>query len=305
MTLIVLGVDGLDYGLVDKWDISGYKLSQSKNIETFSYSRDFPKTIEVWPTVATGVDPEEHGIHGKNVSDWNNPVLRKMSNYSHHLPSSVNRKIRSILDSSESFEFGIKETNTETVFDKPGRAVQSWPGVKNSEDLVEVWQMTDKGYSEKEFKREVFSKAAGQIGWVIESMNYDPSLTAAHIHATDILGHVYTNNETEINLDGENIDLLKHSYEYMYEFVDEIKDAMDSDDELLILSDHGMRNQALDDDDFGTHSYRAFASTSLDDPLPDSLFGIKDYIEKNIGEADEYETMDMPKEQLRDLGYIN
>jgi len=82
---------------------------------------------------------------------------------------------------------------------------------------------------------------------------------------------------------------------------------MSDEDELLILSDHGMTNELIDDQnvDFGVHSFRAFAATTSDDPLPESVFDVRDWIEAHVEDAEEEDAMEMPKERLRELGYIH
>jgi predicted AlkP superfamily phosphohydrolase/phosphomutase len=61
-TLTVLGIDAADYRLARQWDCSNILLGNSQEIQTFSYSLDVPATLEVWPTIATGKLPQEHGI---------------------------------------------------------------------------------------------------------------------------------------------------------------------------------------------------------------------------------------------------
>lgn len=82
---------------------------------------------------------------------------------------------------------------------------------------------------------------------------------------------------------------------------------MSEEDDLLILSDHGMTNELVDgpNENFGTYSFRAFVSTTIEDPLPETVFDIYDWVENHAEEADEEEAMEMPKERLRELGYID
>ena len=61
-SLTVLGLDAADYRLAKRWDCENLLLDNHCGIRTFSYSLDVPATLEVWPTIATGVTPEEHGV---------------------------------------------------------------------------------------------------------------------------------------------------------------------------------------------------------------------------------------------------
>jgi hypothetical protein len=90
--------------------------------------------------------------------------------------------------------------------------------------------------------------------------------------------------------------------------VENVIEAMSEDDELLILSDHGMKNGLIDDSApaYGSHSFRAFAATTIDDPLPETVFDVFEWVESHVerGEEDD-EELEMPKERLRKLGYID
>lgn len=54
------------------------------------------------------------------------------------------------------------------------------------------------------------------------------------------------------------------------------------------------------------HSYRSFASTTVNEDLPKSVFDYKDWIENNYGSVKQKENpdIDMPEDRLRQLGYI-
>jgi hypothetical protein len=141
----------------------------------------------------------------------------------------------------------------------------------------------------------VLGKAAAQFGWVREMLNHNVSLVATHVHAPDIFGHTYA----------ERPDDLQRTYERVAEFVTEIRDLLGEDDEMLVISDHGMRNSLLDpDEEPSTHSYRAFASSTLD-TIPSGMRDAYEWIDGHVEDVDvDEEAMEMPEEQLRQLGYI-
>jgi len=306
MTLVVLGLDALDAGLIKYWDLDSFKLSKNGEIETFSYGHDKPYTLEVWPTIATGLHPEDHGITAKTSSDWENSVLDFLSQFAYHLPGDVQSRLGTFVDSITSSEFDLAETSSETIFDGPKRTVQNWPGVAEGHELVDVWDMTNEGYSKSAFNREVLGKAAGQFGWAREMLRHDPVLAGVHIHALDVFGHAYADERDDLTHSTGRIQDLERTYRDVAAKVDELRDALSEDDELLILSDHGMTNELLDDDDvdYGSHSFRAFAATTIDDPLPETVFDVYDWVENHVEHAEAEEALEMPKERLRELGYI-
>lgn len=307
MTFIILALDGLDAGLVDYWDIEELKLNRHGEMETFNYGFEDPYTLEVWPTIATGLHPEEHGITAKDSSEWGNPILGYLSKFAYLLPSDVQSRLGTYIEEVTGSDFSLAETSERTFFDGPKRTVENWPGVKDSHKLEEVWKMTSAGYSHSAFRREVLGKAAGQFGWAREMLRHDPVLAGVHIHALDVLGHAYTEKGKQDKHASGKIQDLKKSYQDIGLKVRDLKDALSDNDDLLILSDHGITNEIIDsrDTDFGSHSFRAFAATTLDEPLPEDVFMVYDWVESHTEHAEEEESMEMPKERLRELGYID
>ena len=314
MTLIVLALDALDAGLVEEWELDNLKLNNHKQIETFDYSRDKPYTLEVWPSVATGVHPKEHGIGGKEHSGWSTSLNPLFSFASKFLSLRARSKIGDILESiGFKQEYNVPEKDLDTFMDGEGRTVHNWPGIYNREEIVYMWEIgKEPDYSIDKLNRLVFGKTAEHFGWAREMLNYNLELAALHNHSLDILGHSYTYSDEGIEgsetAGSENhLDELESAYIKVDRFVGELEESLGDDDEILILSDHGMKNDVLDDDEFGEHSYRAFASTTMSKELPESVLDFREWIEKNIEEVNQEDkgTVNMPTEQLRELGYID
>lgn len=63
MTIVVLGWDGLDPELLERWGLADAFGETLIAAETFSNpSVGIPHTRELWPTIITGLTPAEHGI---------------------------------------------------------------------------------------------------------------------------------------------------------------------------------------------------------------------------------------------------
>ena len=298
MTIVVLGIDALDAKTVQTF--SNLELSQSSEIETFSHMRDTPYTLEVWPTVATGKMPNSHGITGSGTSNWDSIFIDFLSRFTGSLPEGQRGELGRIVEKYTGNEYNISETEKETLFDHSNRLVHDWPGVRNNEYLLKVWKTLkpqEGGKSDTEFQREVKGVASEQFGWVEEMINHDLDLVATHIHTIDVCGHVYCDN--------------KEKYQDIYSWVDrkvgDILHEMSEEDELVILSDHGMEVEwESEDTDPGGHSWRAFASTTLDKELFDHVADFRGWIEPEIEDIEEQdsENIKYDEEQLRDLGYI-
>lgn len=308
MTFLILGLDALDFGLVEMWDLEPIQLENYRQIETFSYGHNVPYTLEVWPTIATGLHPRDHGITAKTSSDWENPILDFLSQYAYLLPGRLQSRLGKFFESATSSEFALAETTAETIFDAPNRTVHNWPGVANGRELLDVWNMIDAGYGKWSLEREVLGKAASQFGWAKEMLRHDTDLAGVHIHSLDVLGHAYASEGNDNTHSSSNLQELERIYRDFARRVGNIRGEMDDEDELLILSDHGMTNELTDGPEayHGGHSQRAFAGTTLDVELPGTVFEyfgwVNSHLEKSkhVGE----EPLAMPTEHLRDLGYI-
>lgn len=301
MTLVVLGIDGLDAAQVEHFDLDELRLETHGDLETFAHQHDRPHTMEVWPTVATGVGPSDHGISVSGTSDWSNPVVQLASDVvGPHLNFSQRERLGGLASRLTGADWTVAETDRETVFDGPGRFVHDWPGVHRSEVLRRVWGYLDEAKeadaTREAFDRNVWSVAAEQFGWVRELLDHEAALVATHVHVLDAAGHVHGTDE----------DHYGAFYRKTADYVAEIRAAMADEDELLVLSDHGLTTPWTDDgdDEIWKHSWRAY-SASTADSRPTSVFDARAWIEDHVDDADVSGTdVDVPVEQLRQLGYI-
>lgn len=301
MTLVILALDALDAGLVERFDLDSYRLGSSTDVRTFAHARDQPFTPEVWATVATGLGPEEHGVTGAGTSEWDNPLLEFASTFSAKLPESRRGQLGDLVGRITGESERVGRTDRRTIFDREGGVVRNWPGVGDGADLQRAWDLmvaVSKDTSRREFERELLGLGAEQFGWAREMLNHEVSVAGVHVHTLDAAGHAYSGDEAA----------LRHVYERVGGFVEEVEAALGPDDDLLLLSDHGMRAAFLDDDAGeapGSHSWRAYASATTAD-VPDDVYDVADWVERHVGDvaADEDGRVEMPMEQLQDLGYV-
>lgn len=301
MTLFLLALDALDAGLVEHFDVDAFRLESYGEIETFARTQDDPFTPEVWATVATGLDPDEHGVTGAGTSEWDNPMLDFASKFTGGLSESVRGKFGKIVREQTGERERLGETESETVFDRDDAVVHNWPGVYNGAELQRAWDLMNAvsdGKPQHEFERELFGLAAEQFGWIREMGNHDISLAGVHVHALDAAGHAYADDEES----------LEHVYRRVGDFVTELLESMDETDELLLLSDHGMRTTFYEDEEDGSpasHSWRAYASATTEE-VPESVFEVREWVENRIVPSVGHPERDVEidKEQLRDLGYV-
>lgn len=300
MTLLVLALDALDHGLIEHFDVDAFRLGSDGGIETFAHTQDTPYTPEVWATVATGLPPEDHGVTGTGTSEWENSILSVLSRVSGQFSESTRGTLGRVVRRQTGERERIGETDADSVFDLDGAVVHNWPGVYDGSYLQRAWDLMNaasEGTPRHEFERECFGLCAGQFGWAREMLNHPVSLAGVHVHTLDAAGHAYADDEAA----------LRRVYERVGGFVAEIEAALREDDDLLILSDHGMRTAFYPGDEGENpagHSWRAYASTTADDH-PKSVYDVREWIESRVTDTQvEREGIDMPTERLRELGYL-
>lgn len=301
MTLVVLAIDALDPELVDHFDCEHMALEDYGRMETFAYTKEQPLTPEVWATVATGLHPDDHGIAKAGTSEWDNPVVDFLSNYTWTLGFWMRGRLGDLANSLLGAEYSIPVTDAESMFDRPGRVVHDWPGVVNMHWLEQVWETAnpgEDGTTHGEFQRAVYGIAVQQFAWIKETLRHPCSLVGTHTHLLDMGGHIYAEDEEE----------LGRMYRWVDEWVGDIRAAMGRDDELLILSDHGIVTPWSPDGDLdmSMHSWRAFSGSTFDS-RPLDVYEVREWVERRVDDSayDPGGTVDLPTEQLRDLGYID
>lgn len=299
MTLYVIAADALDYGILEDFDMN--LLSHSKEISTFTHTLDQPYTLEVWPTVATGVGPESHGVSSRKSEStkWDSPLLEFASKFTSHLPYEIRTYLGDVVEDLTGTEHSIRETDHHTVFDDVDSVVHNWPGVTNSSELERVWDIAkpQDGRTVVSYNRDLRWIGAEQFGWLLETTDWDVDVAATHIHTLDFAGHAFYDNRDE----------LRSSYEWFAGWLDRIVDNLDEEDELLVLSDHGIETTWIDGDDVGGgHSMRAVALSTIDLDGLESVYDAREWMESHIAHQDteNAENVNLPTEQLEDLGYI-
>lgn len=296
-TICVLALDAADYELLQKWGCNNILLERRSKLKTFSWSKDEPYTPEVWATVATGVSPKAHGIGAsKQEMDWNNPLLRFASRFTEKLPNTVRQELgRPFREYGFESEFNQIEDGVSHPFD----AQLSWPGLGKARHLRRMWRLMDdtvRGSMPQPLVDERMKSLTGQeLGFLVAMNNTQKGVVGAHAHVLDIAGHLFA----------EDTETLREWYEWVDAQVGWLRSHCNK---LVILSDHGIQNASSNDEDLGSHSWRAFISSQgINAELPDSVYDVREYLE---GHAETYDaeptkaTMDTPTETLEDLGYL-
>ncbi|RJT07991.1 alkaline phosphatase family protein [Halococcus sp. IIIV-5B] len=293
--LTVLGLDAVDYRLAQRWDCENLLLNNHRELKTFSYSLDVPATLEVWPSIATGQPPQEHGVVVNQIGWDNRTGLNIVVKLAQLLPDTVHSSLLQL--KKDRLGSSIQQTEAAHIFDRG--SVYNWPGLTPCLDwnLEGEWfsGVTEGNLSEEEFRRRHLGSAGKGIGWLAGQSLANVPISGAHIHYLDHMGHLY----------GKRPETLRSAYMEMDALVGWLRQQVDR---LVIISDHGMQTTSTDDSDPGVHSSHALMATTEFGELPTNVMDIRDWLDERVVEDTEEReskaTVDAPMEHLRDLGYL-
>lgn len=297
-TVAILGIDAADYQLCNEWNCSNLLLDSHHLINSVAYSIDVPATLEVWPSIATGLRPSKHGV----ILD---PTDRDSENLLYRLGVGMNQllpdPLRDWIHQLKEQQIGTKypQTSSPTIFSRKGGSVYNWPGVTPCHD----WRREGKWFkaviegnmSEQEFYKRHIGDVGKGVGWLAAQRQVNIPVAGVHVHMLDHMGHLYA----------ERPDELRRAYEDVDALVGWLREVVDR---LIIISDHGMQSSVFDDSNPGVHSWRSFIATTGEyDSLPDSVLDVNDWILELVDDENNDQTKttaDAPIEHLQDLGYI-
>lgn len=298
--LFILGIDGVDFSLATEND---YLLSKTVQWDLDEYPE--LHTLRIWPSMFTGELPHRSDdlidplIRGKSKDDkrvqsanWTSQYMRFLSKISHLLlPKSVRSSLGNSLQRRGVIKAGYDSVEWDnTVFDGMLSNVINLP----TYNPLPVQQKLKQGWKTKinegnaglgELNQLASEERTGVWSELEDALNHGYDLTWAYVYATDIFGHV--------DFDYGYLSAVQQVYE---EIVSPLREAMAPEDELVIISDHGM----VERDGAGEHRPPGWFTTTVDDvDLPATPKDVRPWIEGIVG------TQSHNKEEtLRDLGYI-
>lgn len=325
MTLVVLGIDALDPDIVGQGSYSNLTLDTYRGIDTIVSSMGEPSTHELWPTIITGMPPEEHGLVLEEGVAWSNPWIRLLRDSAgRFLPDSFRTKVGAwLLNQTEEDAFRMpasyySDNHLETVF--TGRSSKAI-GIPN---FVVDPDDEDREHELRKNMGELFERDPGEKGGhtsddprefyelcmemsmiriartrrALRSRSYE--LVFGYTSGLDLIGHV-TYDLPE---------LQKRAYSEIDDFVGELRGDLEEDeDELLLVSDHGLQD--------GVHTKEAMVA-GTDQEMVDSIGSVSDVksaLDRELSDGEHepessemwersVEGEDKVRDQLEDLGYM-
>lgn len=299
--LFVIGVDGVDLTVAREKDLL---LSETVEWDL----EEYPKlhTLRIWPSMFLGSLPHEDDdlpdpiAHSRSDRDqerleranWTSPTMRFLSKFSHLLlPPSVRAPIGEFLqDRGVVKAHHDSEDWPDTVFDGLLSKVINLPTYNPmpvQRDLKAGWKARvregDAGLEELE---ELAQRERDAVRDELdEALDHGYDLTWAYVFCPDIFGHL--------------------DYEYSYpravervrdEVIEPVRERLDEDDQLVVVTDHGMEVR----DGAGEHRPPGWLTTDASgQDLPSRPTRVRPWIEGLVGQQSRDK-----EEVLRDLGYI-
>ena len=322
MTVVVLGIDALDPDIVDPADHPNLVLDSHAGIGTIRSVAGEPSTHELWPTIITGLTPEEHGLKLDDGVAWENPLLRTGSTVADSvLPDAVQTRLGAwLLNSTDEDAFRMpasyyEERGLSTLLDGEGRQAIGVPNyvVEDTDDrehqlrrgMGELFERDpDATGGHESADPETFYEQCMEMAMIrtarvrraLRSRRYE--LVFGYTSGLDLIGHV----------SHDRPELQQRAYTELDCFVGELRGDLRDGDELVLVSDHGLQD--------GLHTDEAMIAAT-DPGVVDAVEGVLDVraaIADLLGSGDhtpETDTdreggleSDAVREQLEDLGYV-
>lgn len=329
MTVVVLGIDALDPDLLEQYEFPNLRLTETKRISTISSTaNNEPSTHELWPTIITGLPPEEHGIQLDDGLSWENPILRIGSRVGGKvLPNSVRVRLGAwLLDNTDEGNFRgpasyYEKHGIPTVFDDVEAKPIGIPNYvvdrddddrehelrKNMGDLFQLdldddtehHHVTSDPNEFYELCLEMSMIRIARVRRALRSERYE--LVFGYTSGLDLVGHIAYAEPG----------LQRRAYNEFDDFVGELRNDLGEDDELILVSDHGLQS--------GEHTDEAAISATNTQLIEnvDGVLDIKSCIEAELARHNHQpdgkdpidpigseEGSNEVREHLEDLGYM-
>lgn len=323
MTLVVLGIDALDPDLVDESEHPHLTLAAHRAIKTITSSNGEPSTHELWPTIITGLPPEDHGLQLDDGLEWEHPFLNVGSLIAGYiLPDSVRTRIGAwLLNKTAQDTFRVsaeyyEKNGLSTIFDNRDAiaiGVPNYVTEPDSEDrehqlrrrlgdLFERDPDNRTGHRSSnpatfyELCMEMTMVRIARVRRALRGRRYE--LVFGYTSGLDLIGHV---SYDRAHLQGQ-------AYRELNEFVGELVSDLDADDEIVLVSDHGLQD--------GLHTDQAMIAATKPAIVEavSSVLDVRNALENEANQnnhtpthrREEREMGDGSevREQLEDLGYM-
>jgi len=320
--IIVLGWDGLDLELAERFGVAGAFGAHAEPIETYvNPATDEPHTKELWPSMITGLHPDEHGIHAVTEGggiEWDRPALNAASTLANGVvPKPALNYLGALLRERgaavESYSRNhYREHDIETVFDDAGQAISipnyqtdhdrrlaldaNRDGVWTELDVDRTGEGTDftPGVDMTAIHDILGIEVGRRVGLTVDAIAAGHPLVWTWFGCLDTVGHIAP---------AVDAPLERQYYQIAAAQTRAIRRLAPDDATVVAISDHGIQD--------GEHTHHA--TVASDDRAPvaaiDHVFQVADWMRQQDpaghgGTAVDADAVDRVNDRLAALGYI-
>jgi len=266
--VLILGIDALEYDLVEEWDLKNLKQEEYGKTELPLLPGLEPATVIIWPCFITGKMPKEMGyttIHAfppplQIIVETLSPIVRKiMVNYKAQNITEKKKGKQKLLDRLAELLHKLhlagppsrKDIKAETIFENndiksihlhvPVYDEDGFPPYRK--DVVRaIGEKTYRPILEVSILNEFKQRTKEVFEWLERKDEWQ--LFMQYFFVLDAVQHVFYNQPKKI----------AKFYIMFDEFVRKIREKIDDDTFLLIVSDHGQKK--------GLHTLYGFYSSN-------------------------------------------
>jgi len=335
---VVLGWDGLDFEVATEFGLVELFGDHTKKIDTIDNPElGKPHTMELWPSIITGLTPQEHGLQwsaSDDRADWKDPRIDRLSRVAEGMiPKRLRTRIGRVLLNAgselgytEAEEYG--ESGIETMFDGRVALPIAIPNYRTALDLrldVETnreWELGEYLNLERDDDGEIHHEpeiplselelrlgieAYTKLGLIHTSVHREYDVIFVWFSFLDTVGHL-----SPVADPGWQ----ERGYRIAARETRQIGELLEPEDTLVCVSDHGLQG--------GSHTHHAFLGASDKRVVAgiESVIDVREGIDRvtpSSGERDGYpdlrppyrsaeegtrRTADEVRSQLEDLGYM-
>lgn len=315
MTTVVLGWDALDYDLLERFGLTEAFGGHVREIDTIVNSAlGEPHTNELWPTLITGLPPEEHGIRASTEDgtvEWDNPLIALAASVANGIvPEQLRTTLgRMLRDRGAGLDYKTptyyREHGIETVFDGRrgvGLAIpnyvtphtvdlgltvdraplfQDWVN-KRSANGGESWHASrDEGALWDYLISDTFQT----LGATTAAAERDVDLVWSWLPLLDTVGHL-----APAMADGSQ----RRAYRVAAEATAIVRQRLQPEDELICVSDHGLQ---------GGHHTETACVAAADGSVVAGVESVLDFADA-IDAVTDRDAAEAVEANLIELGYL-
>lgn len=272
MRVLILGIDALEYTLVEEWNLKYLKQKEyGKTIVplTKTKSGSHPATVVVWSCFITGKQPKEMGYETIKIAKRDKlddlywavrsrfPESEKIFKYFHRKSRSVNPTRNDIKAPTLFDNENINSIHLHVpVYDSDAFPEYRGVGTVRAVDDIYYRKIYEKG-CRKEFK-----ERTEEVYYILDK---DWDVAMQYFFLLDGIQHVFFRNKIK----------MMDYYMMFNMFVEDLTKKLDDDIAILIISDHGQKK--------GVHTEYGFYSCNKKLGLKNpNISDFKEIIEKKV-----------------------